>query len=93
LGCDAGLEYGIDVCADELTVSSPFDSADDVRALTSCIRANRTVPEISKAIAAVAPIGPLDAYSAMVKRGHDQIRTWIKDQGSKSLRQAAAITK
>jgi 7-cyano-7-deazaguanine synthase in queuosine biosynthesis len=92
LGCDAGLEYGIDVCADELTVSSPLDSADDIRALTSCIRTNRTVPEIRKAITAVASVEPLDAYTAMVKRGHDQIRTWMKDKGSKSLRQAAGIT-
>jgi hypothetical protein len=35
----------------------------------------------------------LDDYIALVKRGLSEIRTWIHDKGSASLREAAGIQK
>ncbi|MGA3294680.1 MAG: Qat anti-phage system QueC-like protein QatC [Candidatus Acidiferrales bacterium] len=90
---DFGSEYGIDVCSDELTVASHLISADDIRALTSGLRQFTTDASIRRAITAVALVEPLDDYIALVKRGLSEIRTWIHDKGSASLREAAGIQK
>jgi 7-cyano-7-deazaguanine synthase in queuosine biosynthesis len=94
---DNGMEYGIDVCADELTVSSNFTSGDDIRALTSWLRQFNTNNEIQtdneirRAITTVANVEPLEDYVALVNRGLSQIRAWIREKGSDSLREAAGI--
>jgi 7-cyano-7-deazaguanine synthase in queuosine biosynthesis len=90
---DSGKEYGIDVCSDELTVSSHLTSADDIRALTSGLRQFTTDAHIRKAITAVARVEPLDEFIALVKRGLAEIRAWIGDKDSPSLREAAGIQK
>jgi 7-cyano-7-deazaguanine synthase in queuosine biosynthesis len=88
---DSGKEYGVDVCSDELTVSSNLTSADDLRALTSGLRQFTTDASIRRAITAVALVEPLDDYIALVNRGFAEIRAWIRDKGSASLREAAGI--
>jgi len=90
---DSGKEYGIDVCSDELTVTSHLISADDIRALTSGLRQFTTDAHIRRAITAVARVEPLDEYLALVNRGLAEIRAWIHDRGSASLREAAGIRK
>lgn len=88
---DSGEEYGIDVCSDEITVSSDWESANDLRALTSGIRQFNSDAAIRRAITGVAPVHELDNYVAMVSRGLTEIRTWIHDKGSASLRSASGI--
>ena len=88
---DIGKEYGIDVCADELTVTSDLASSEDLRALISGLRRFNTEADIRRAITTVANVEPLESYVALVKRGLAQIRTWISEKGSVSLRKAAGI--
>jgi 7-cyano-7-deazaguanine synthase in queuosine biosynthesis len=90
---DSGTEYGIDVCSDELTVTSHLISADDIRALTNGLRQFTTDAHIRRAITAIARVEPLDGYIALVNRGLAEIRAWIHDKGSTSLREAASIPK
>jgi hypothetical protein len=90
-GLDSGKDYGIDVCSDELTIDSSATSADDLRALTSGLRHFKTDATIRKAITGIAPVEPLDAYVELVQRGLTEVRTWIADKGSASLRTAADI--
>jgi hypothetical protein len=92
-GLDSGKDYGIDVCSNELTVDSSATSADDLRAVTSGLMRFKTDASIRKAIAGVAPAKPLDAYVNLVQRGLTELRTWIAEKGSASLRTAADIPK
>ena len=88
---DFGEEYGIDVCSDELTIESDASSADDLRAAASALRHFRSDVGIRKAITAVAPAEPLDAYVNLIQRGLTELRSWIADKGSASLREAAGL--
>lgn len=88
---DSGKDYGIDVCADELTVDSAGVSADDLRAVTSGLRRFNIDANIRKAITSVALVQPIGDYVDLVRRGLTEVRTWIADKGSASLRTAAGI--
>jgi 7-cyano-7-deazaguanine synthase in queuosine biosynthesis len=88
---DSGQDYGIDVCADELTVESGGTSADDLRAVTSGLRRFNTDTNIRKAITSVALVQPITAYVDLVRRGLKELRNWIAENGSASLRSAAGI--
>jgi hypothetical protein len=89
---DFGSDYGFDVCADELTVNSEGASADDLRAVTSALRRFGTNASIRKAITGVAVVQPINAYVDLVRRGLNELRSWIKDVGSTRLREAAGIS-
>jgi len=88
---DAGKDYGIDVCANELTVDSDHESADDLRALISALRRFTNDGEIRKAITSVAVVQPINDYVGLVRRGLTEARNWITDKGSAKLRKAAGI--
>jgi 7-cyano-7-deazaguanine synthase in queuosine biosynthesis len=90
---DSGKEYGIDVCADEIKTDSDRISADDLRAVTIGLRHFGTDASVRKAIVSVARVDPLDGYVNLVNRGLDELRTWISDKGSISLRTAAGLVK
>jgi len=88
---DSGKQYGIDVCSDELTVNSDRASADDLRAVTNGLRHFNTDASVRKAIMSVARVEPLDGYVNLVHRGLNELRSWIADKGSISLRTAAGM--
>jgi 7-cyano-7-deazaguanine synthase in queuosine biosynthesis len=88
---DSGKDYGIDVCSDELTVESDGLSADDLRAVTTGLRRFDTDANIRKAITSVALIQPINDYVSLVRRGLAEMRTWMAEKGSVSLRTAAGI--
>lgn len=88
---DSGKQYGIDVCSDELTVNSDRASADDLRAVTNGLRHFNTDASIRKAIMSVARVEPLAGYVNLVHRGLNELRSWIADKGSVSLRTAAVM--
>jgi 7-cyano-7-deazaguanine synthase in queuosine biosynthesis len=88
---DSGKQYGIDVCSDELTVNSDRASADDLRAVTNGLRHFNSDANIRKAIMSVARVEPLDGYVNLVRRGLDELRNWITEKGSVSLRRAAGV--
>jgi 7-cyano-7-deazaguanine synthase in queuosine biosynthesis len=88
---DFGKQYGIDVCSDELTINSDRSSADDLRAVTNGLRRFNNDASIRKAIMSVARVEPLDEYVNLVQRGLDELRRWIADKGSVSVRTAAGI--
>lgn len=90
-GLDAGKDYGIDVCSDELTVDSDLVSADDLRAVTSGLRRFDDEKSIRKAVTSVALVQPIDDYVDLVRRGLCELRSWIAEKGSISLRTAAGI--
>jgi 7-cyano-7-deazaguanine synthase in queuosine biosynthesis len=88
---DSGKDYGIDVCSDELTVESGDISADDLRAVTSGLRRFHTEVDIRRAITGVALVQPINDYVDLVRRGLTEVRSWIAEKGSASLRSAAGI--
>ncbi len=88
---DSGKQYGIDVCSDELTAESERTSADDLRAVTNGLRHFNTDVSIRKAIMSVARVEPLDEYVSLVRRGLAELRRWIAEKGSVSLRTAAGL--
>jgi 7-cyano-7-deazaguanine synthase in queuosine biosynthesis len=88
---DSGKQYGIDVCSDELTINSDRTSADDLRAVANGLRHFTTNATIRKAIMSVARVEPLDGYMNLVHRGLNELRSWIADKGSVSLRTAAGV--
>jgi hypothetical protein len=90
---DSGKEYGIDVCADELKTDSDMISADDLRAVTIGLRHFSTEASIRKAIVSVARVEPLAGYVNLANRGLNELRNWISDKGSISLRTAAGLVK
>jgi len=59
---DSGDDYGIDVCADELTVESEGISADDLRAVASGLNHFNTDAGIRRAITSVALVQPIGDY-------------------------------
>jgi hypothetical protein len=79
------------VCANELTVDSDRESADDLRALTSALRRFTNDGEIRKAITSVAVVQPINDYVGLVRRGLTEARNWITDKGSAKLCKAAGI--
>jgi 7-cyano-7-deazaguanine synthase in queuosine biosynthesis len=89
---DSGKDYGIDVCSDELTVNSDGMSADDLRAVASGLRRFHDEKSIRKAITSVASVQPIDDYVDLVRRGLAELRNWIAEKGSISLRTAAGIS-
>jgi hypothetical protein len=89
---DSGKDYGIDVCANELTVDSDRTSADDLRALASGLRHFTNDVQIRKGITSVARVQSIDDYVALVQRGLTEMRNWIGDKGSTKLRAAAGIS-
>jgi 7-cyano-7-deazaguanine synthase in queuosine biosynthesis len=89
---DSGKDYGVDVCADELTVDSEKMSADDLRAVTSGLRHFDTDASIRKAITSVALVQPVNDYVHLVRRGLSEVRRWIAERGSAKLREAAGIS-
>jgi hypothetical protein len=89
---DSGKDYGVDVCANELTVDSDRTSADDLRALTSGLRHFENDARIRKAITSVARVQPIEDYVGLVRRGLAEARSWIASKGSAKLRQAAGIS-
>jgi hypothetical protein len=89
---DSGDDYGIDVCADELTVESEGISADDLRAVASGLNHFNTDAGIRRAITSVALVQPIGDYVSLVRRGLDELRRWIADKGSIKLRKAAGIS-
>jgi 7-cyano-7-deazaguanine synthase in queuosine biosynthesis len=89
---DSGDDYGIDVCADELTVESEGISADDLRAVASGLNHFNTDSSIRRAITSVALVQPIGDYVSLVRRGLDELRRWIADKGSIKLRKAAGIS-
>lgn len=90
---DAGADYGIDVCADELNIESDETSAEDLRALVSGLRQFSSLAEIRRALCSVAHLEDIDEYSAMVDRGFEQIRNWLRSEASVNLCRAAGLTK
>jgi len=88
---DSGKDYGIDVCSDELTVESGDISADDLRAVTSGLRRFHTEMDIRRAITGVALVQPINDYVDLVRRGLTEVRSWMAEKGSASLRSAAGI--
>ena len=88
---DSGKDYGIDVCSDELTVESDGLSADDLRAVTTGLRRFDTDANIRKAITSVALVQPINDYVSLVRRGLAEMRAWMAEKGSISLRTAAGI--
>jgi hypothetical protein len=89
---DSGNDYGVNVCADELTVDSAGASADDLRAVTSALRHFDTAASIRKAITGVALVQPINDYVDLVQRGLNELRSWIEDSGSTKLRTAAGVS-
>ena len=89
---DSGKDYGFDVCADELTVESDGVSADDLRAMTTGLRRFQDKQSIRRALTSVASVQPIDDYVHLVVRGLGEVRNWIADKGSKTLKAAAGIT-
>jgi 7-cyano-7-deazaguanine synthase in queuosine biosynthesis len=83
-GLDSGTDYGIDVCQDEL--HSDRTSGDDLRALVDTLSVYKTSAAIRRAIVNVARVEALDDYVALVARGLGQIRSWLAEKGSASIR-------
>lgn len=88
-GLDTGTDYGIDVCQDEL--DSGRTSGDDLRALLDALSVYKTSAAIRRAILNVARVEPLDDYVALVARGLEQIRSWLAEKGSASIRKQIGL--
>lgn len=92
-GLDLGLSYGIDVCAGELPLDDEGDSGDDLRAIVDFLSADKTADEIGREISAVAPLGDISHYAALIERGFNEVRSLFRDKGTSSLQRAAGIQK
>jgi hypothetical protein len=90
-GLDQRRLYGIDVCGGEIAIDDEGDSADDLRAILDFLSNQKTMMEISREIKAVAPVNNLEEYSAMIKRGFDELRALFHDQATLVIRQAANL--
>lgn len=90
-GWDDGLDYGIDVCSGELEANSDLSSADDVRALAAFLRTIRSARDAERAITRVASVDCQKESAQMLLRGVEQIRSWINEKGTPSLRTAAGL--
>ena len=93
MNLDSGLDYGIDVCADELTSDALEASAEDLRALANGLRQLQSPAEIRRALTSVASLDNVDDYAAMVSRGFEQIRDWLRETASPKLCEAAGLVK
>ena len=90
-GWDNGNEYGVDICRGELLPTQPGVSANDLRAMLSFLRANKTDAEIARGILRVASVSSPDVRAKMVVRGFDEVRALIRAKGTALIRQAAGV--
>lgn len=91
-GLDDGLEYGLDVCRDELSTSSERKSANDLRAMTDFLSQTMSVAELADEAARIAPTPRLDERAAMLARGFDEVRDLFRDKGGDALQRAAGVS-
>lgn len=89
IGLDQGEQYGIDVCSDELDLST--EVASDVRAVLSCVAHVRTTFDVEERVFQTGRLAPgqLRPTIAMVGRGIDELRQWVHDQGSSEMKHLA----
>lgn len=92
IGCDDGMAYGIDVGASELDLARD-DIAADLRALMACLRETRSAMDIARRARMTGPIPREDraALVAMLDRGFDELRVWVRDHGSPAMREWADV--
>lgn len=91
VGWDDGAAYGIDVCTSELDLDEEI--AGDARAVLDCLDQVRTDDDIADRVAMTGPLPPEqdDAYIAMVGRGIEEVRTFVRDKGSDAMKQRAGV--
>ena len=90
-GWDSGDDYGIDVCAGEISPRIAEDSGDDLRAVLSFLSERRNVQDLASDILRVASVSDLSGSASMVNRGADEIRTLFGDKGNAEIRLDAGI--
>jgi hypothetical protein len=77
-GLDHGEEYGIDVLAGELAVTDPFESANDLRAMSDFLRHSLTPAQMKRKFVAIARFSNLDGHVDLARRGFAEVKTWLR---------------
>jgi hypothetical protein len=94
-GIDYG-DYGLDICAGELTVDDQKESANDLRAIADFINRNDSRDTILRNITSVAPVRLAKEYTALVERGFkEEVQSFFAhkvNQRSASMDTAAGET-
>ena len=90
IGVDEGMKYGRDICAGELSLDSPEESANDFRAIVSYLRRDPSVEEIQREIHAIAPIASAKEHARTVRRGIEEVRAFLRGQCVRRVRDRLA---
>lgn len=91
IGLDDGMQYGIDVCAGELSVLGSADSGDDLRAVLDFVAQGKTASELQREIVRVARITDPAAAASMLVRGFDEIRAVISAKAKPDVKKLSGI--
>lgn len=91
MGWDDGHQYGVDVCAEELRLDDPGDSADDLRAVVAFLRQRKSHQELAFEIRRISSIENEWEHAGVVERGADEIRTLLRQKGSRALLDSANL--
>jgi hypothetical protein len=90
--------YGVDICAGELSPShrgaSIHDAAADLRAFLSCLRSDTSLPTLERQllVAGCLTLHQVRDGAAVVARGLEEVRTLLRDKGTRTIRRYAGIT-
>jgi len=79
-GIDDGLNYGFDICRDELKIEDLVKRANDLRAMINFINEKYNVTDLARLISQVANIENIDKYAVFAHRGYDEIKTFFLDK-------------
>lgn len=86
-------EYGVDICNESIDIDSHGESEQDLRAFLSFLRKKYTPEDISKILISNGSIATDELYifSQMVYRAMEEIKSLIRDKGSKKLNEKSGL--
>lgn len=84
--------YGIDICSNELDITSSKTSANDFRAVLSFIGHNYNLEEVKKRLLSNGlQIDNIDTYAELVIRAMNEVKELIKDKGTDGVKRMIGI--
>ena len=85
--------YGIDVCRGEMFQTDQTDSSNDLRAVISALRSNKTFKDFRKDIMSVASVNRMEERSKMIERGFREIKSLLQEKSTEDVLQNMGLTK
>jgi len=86
-------DYGIDICSDEIDLSSNKASVNDFRAVLAFLAHNYNIEEIKRfLLSSGVSIEEIEEYSNLVIRAMAEVKELVNDKGTTGIKQLIGLT-